>query len=68
MILSFMQKDIMKNNWDFVLYDVNGEKIITVAFYNSFVDITRSFYLTKEEETYDFEELAKLSERIRNTS
>ncbi|MDO5616085.1 MAG: hypothetical protein Q4G16_07835 [Cruoricaptor ignavus] len=60
-----MEKELQKNNWDFTLYDVDGKKIISVVFYNSYVDVSRSFLLNKEEENYNFEELKKLSERIR---
>lgn len=60
-----MKKELQSNNWDFTLYDVDGKKIITVVFYNSFVDISRSFLLNKEEEHFTFEELKKLSEEIR---
>jgi hypothetical protein len=60
-----MKKELQKNNWDFTLYDVDGKKIISVVFYNSFVDISRSFLLNKEEENYNFEELKKLSEEVR---
>lgn len=55
-----------KNNWDFVLYQVGEEEIISVVFFNSMVDYSRSFKLTKQEKLYGFEELKKLSEEIRN--
>ena len=61
-----MKKELMRNSWDFILYDVGKEKIITVVFYNSFVDTSKSFRLTEREETYNLEELKKLSEYIRN--
>jgi hypothetical protein len=61
-----MKKEIMKNNWDFILYEVSNKKIITVVFHNSFIDISRSFYLIPEEEEYNFEELKVFSEHIRN--
>ena len=61
-----MKKVLAKNNWDFILYDDEGEKIITVVFYNSFVDISKSFRLTKDEVCYNFEELKTLSETIRS--
>ena len=61
-----MKKVLAKNNWDFILYDVDGEKIINVVFYNSFVDISKSFRLIKDEVCYNFEELKALSETIRN--
>ena len=61
-----MKKELIKNNWDFILYDIEGEKIITVVFYNSFVDTSKSFRLTKDEVCYNFEELKVLSETIRN--
>lgn len=60
-----MKKEIFKHNWDFVLYDVDGKKIISVVFYNSYVDMSHSFYLKEEELEYDFERLIKLAEYIR---
>lgn len=59
-------KELYSNNWDFTLYDVDGEKIISVVFHNSFVDTSKSFRLKKDEEKFSFEELKKLSEHIRN--
>lgn len=60
-----MKRELLKNNWDFTLYDVDGKRIISVVFHNSFVDTSRSFLLNKEECQYNFEELKKLSEEIR---
>lgn len=59
-------KELYINPWDFTLYDVNGDKIISVVFHNSFVDISRSFRLIGSEVELDFEGLKKLSEHIRN--
>lgn len=61
-----MKEELLRNNWDFTLYEVDEKKIISVVFYNSYVDISKSFVLNKEEELYNFEELKKLSENIRN--
>jgi len=61
-----MKKEIAKNNWDFILYELDGEYILKVVFYSSYVDTSRKFKLSKEEASLDFEELKKLSERIRN--
>lgn len=40
-------------------------KIISVVFFNSHLDISKSFILNEEEETYNFEDLKKLSEDIK---
>jgi hypothetical protein len=61
-----MKKLVQKKDWDYSIYNVNGVKIISVVFYNSFVDYSRSFLLRKEEEYYSFEEFAILAEKIRN--
>lgn len=61
-----MKKELQKNNWDFILYDVDGKKILSVVFYNSFIDISKSFILNIKEENYSFEELKILAEEIRN--
>ena len=57
---------LCSNSWDFTLYKVDGEKIISVVFHNSFVDTSKSFKLNNEEEEFDFERLKELSEHIRN--
>lgn len=61
-----MKKLVQKKDWDYSIYNVNGKKIISVVFCNSFVDYSRSFLLRKEEEYYSFEEFAILAEKIRN--
>jgi hypothetical protein len=55
-----------KNNWDFTLYQVNQEEIISVVFFNSMFDFSRSFKLNEIERNFDFEKLKELSEQIRN--
>lgn len=61
-----MKKEIMSSPWEFILYEENGEKILDVDFCKSFVDYSRKFKLEKEELNYDFQELKKLAEDIRN--
>lgn len=61
-----MIKAITKNNWDFTLYQEGKEYFISVVFFNSMIDFSRSFKLTEEEKLFDFEQLKKLSELIRN--
>ncbi|WP_108809414.1 hypothetical protein [Aquimarina spinulae] len=59
-------KQLFKNNWDFVLYEVDGKKIISVVFYSSYVDVSKSFQLNSTEENFNFEQLKDLAEQIRN--
>ena len=59
-------KELHSHPWDFTLYDVNGKKIISVVFHNSFVDTSKSFLLKGQEGEFNFERLKKLSEHIRN--
>ena len=61
-----MKKELMKHQWDFILYEENEEKILKVVFYNSFTDTSRKFKLQGNEINYDFEQLKKLAEDIRN--
>ncbi len=61
-----MKKEIMKHNWNFILYEENGKKTIDVAFYKSYFDFSREFKLEGDELNYDFEQLKKLAEDIRN--
>lgn len=61
-----MKKLVQKKDWDYYIYHINGKKIISVVFVNSFVDYSRSFLLRKEEERYSVEEFALLAEKIRN--
>ena len=48
-----MLKEIVKRNWDFILFEDGNEKIITVVFFDKAIDYTRSFYLTEEEFSLD---------------
>lgn len=61
-----MLKEIVKRNWDFILFEDGNEKIITVVFFDKAIDYTRSFYLTEEEFSLDVSVLANLSVSIRN--
>jgi hypothetical protein len=58
-------KKIYKKNWDYSLYDLDGEKIITIMFFASFIDYPRSFYLINEELNLDYDDLSTLAEKIR---
>ncbi len=58
-------KKTHKKNWDYSLYESDGEKIITIMFFASFIDYPRSFYLNKEELNLDYDELSILAEKIR---
>ena len=60
-----MRKELLKHNWDFILYEENGIKIFRVVFYQSFTDTSRNFKLEGEELEYNFEQLKLLAEDIR---
>lgn len=60
-----MVKLIIKNSWDFTLYEVEENYIISVVFFNSMVDFSRSFKLTEIEKLFNLEQLKDLSELIR---
>ena len=60
-----MKKQLMKHQWNFILYEENEKKIFDVVFYNSFVDTSKKFKLQGEELDYDFEQLKVLAEEIR---
>ena len=55
-----------KHNWDFTLYQIIDEEVISIVFFNSMIDYSRSFKLTEQEKTFDLEKLKELSELIRN--
>lgn len=57
--------EIYNQPWDFILYDVDGKKILTVIFMDR-IDYPRSFYLLKKEEDLSKKDLKKLSEKIRD--
>ena len=59
-------KEIAKHNWDFTLYQDKEDYIISVVFFNSMVDFSRSFKLTEAEKKFNFKQLKALSENIRN--
>jgi hypothetical protein len=61
-----MTKLIAKIDWDFTLYEVNQNYFISVVFFNSMVDFSRSFKLTKNERLYNLDQLKELSDLIRN--
>ena len=60
-----MKTTLMKHQWDFILFEENGKKILDVIFYNSFVDTSKKFKLQGDELDYDFEQLKVLAEDIR---
>lgn len=55
----------MSDRWNFILYKENGEKIIDVDFFKSFVDTSKKFKLQRDEVEYDFDQLKALAEDIR---
>lgn len=61
-----MKRKLFSHDWDFTLYEVDKRKVISVVFYNSFIDTSHSFYLEGEENNYDLEKLIALADRIRN--
>lgn len=61
-----MKKELFDSPWDFTLYEENGVKFLEVVYCNSFVDFSRKFKLLEDETDFDFEELKKLAEDIRN--
>jgi hypothetical protein len=60
-----MRTELLKHNWDFILYEENGNKILRVVFYQSFTDTSREFELQGDELDYNFEQLKDLAEDIR---
>lgn len=58
-------KQLDNKNWDFTLYEVDKQRIITVMFYGV-VDFPRSFYLRESEYAYNHNELVQFAENIRN--
>jgi hypothetical protein len=60
-----MRTELLKHNWDFILYEENGNKVLRVVFYQSFTDTSREFELQGDELDYNFEQLKDLAEDIR---
>jgi hypothetical protein len=58
-------KFLYAKNWDYCLYEIDRKKIITVAFFASFADYERSFYLNDNELNMNYDELSILAEEIR---
>ena len=58
-------KEIYIKRWDYILYEIDDKKILTVMFFASYVDYLRSFYLEGSELNLNYEELSVLAERIR---
>lgn len=59
-------ESVAKHNWDFIFYKTDQGFVINVGFYASAFDYTRSFKLSNEEGSLDFEGLKQLSQRIRD--
>jgi plasmid replication initiation protein len=60
-----MVKEIYKRNWDFILYKVDDDYVLSVVFFGA-VDYHRSFKVDSQIMTDDYEDLKSLSEDIRN--
>ena len=58
-------KEIYIKRWDYILYEIDDKKVLTVMFFASYIDYTRSFYLEGSELTLNYDELSVLAERIR---
>lgn len=58
-------KELMKRNWDFILFETNQGYILNVVFPMGISDFSRSFRLTDQEANQSFEEVKALSEEIR---
>ena len=60
-----MVKELYSRNWDFTLYQMEDNYVISVVFFGM-VDFHRSFYLHTNEFDENYEQLKNLSEQIRN--
>ena len=58
-------KEIYIKRWDYIFYEIDDKKILTVMFFASYVDYLRSFYLEGSELNLNYDELSVLAERIR---
>ncbi len=57
--------ELVRNNWDFILYRTDDGFVMNVVFYASAVDFSRSFKLSEKEANQDIEGLKQLSKLIR---
>ena len=57
---------LIKSNWDFILYKIEGGYVINVTFCGSYIDITRSFRFLDVELTPNFDEVKTLADKIRD--
>jgi len=55
---------LLSSRWDYELYDINGQKVLTVIFFAQ-IDYPRSFYLEEREYLFSPDELSELAEKIR---
>jgi hypothetical protein len=61
-----MVKEICHKNWDFTLFEVNGEWVLSVVFFG-LVDYHRSFEIKSDSfDINDIDSLSQLAEKIRN--
>ncbi|MFN3405303.1 MAG: hypothetical protein ACK40G_14480 [Cytophagaceae bacterium] len=61
-----MNQELLKKNWDFVLYEKDGERFLEVVFFDKPIDYTRTFSLQDVNIILDVSYLSQLSEMIRN--
>jgi hypothetical protein len=54
-----MVKELYSRNWDFTLYQKGDDYVISVVFFFGIIDISRSFYLYKNEFDENYEQLKK---------
>lgn len=57
-------KEICSRNWDFTLYNVDGEIVLTVVFFGQ-IDVNRSFKIANDISKIEESELNELAEHIR---
>jgi len=58
------KKELSKRNWDYVLYEIDDNMVLTVVFFDQ-IDYPRSFEFKKNEIDISSDNLVKLSEEIR---
>ena len=61
-----MRNVLLKHTWDFIVYEENGNMLISVIFHQSYTDTSRIFRLSVGEHHYDLEQFKILAEEIRN--
>ena len=57
---------IRKESWNYILYKYGTRRLLTVIFWGSFIDVSRSFWMGEEIDQLPADCIRHLADKIRN--